>query len=268
MTPIKLAAAVTPLPLKRWARRLLGPVARRLDHKRKARPFSEYIEFKETLRAAKAAGLSVGEYVERKHVVGARTALDQTIDGLAALGLFDGPMERVCEIGPGSGRYLARIMARCEPRLYEIYETSREWKTWLVEQYGVAARTCDGRTLAQTESGSVSLVHAHKVFPGLPFLTTVSYFGEMARVVRDGGWVVFDIMTEACLRREDLDAWFNADPWQWAWSPHMIPRDYAVNLFAERGVVLVGSFHVPLFPAITECMVFRKTASRPDRIVP
>jgi hypothetical protein len=241
---------------------MLSPVLRRLGYKRKPRPFSEFITFKETLKAAQKAGVSVGEYIERKHLTGTRSALDQTMEGLAALGLFNSSMERICELGPGSGRYLDKTIARCHPRLYEIYETSREWRSWLVEQYGVVARSCDSRTLAETESGSVDLVMAHKVFPGLPFLMTASYFREMARVVRDGGWVVFDIMSEACFSPEYLDAWFSVDPWEWAWSPQMISRNYTVETFAQRGVLLVGSFQVPLFPAITECMVFRKGPSR------
>jgi hypothetical protein len=246
--------------MKHLAQRILDPVARRLGYKPRARPFSEFIEFKKTLKEAKTANLSVGELIERRHAEGPRTALDETMDGLASLGLFKCPIERVCEIGPGSGRYLERIIKRMQPRSYEIYETSAEWRQWLVEQHGVTAKTCDGRTLSETESNSVDLIHAHKVFPGLPFLCTVSYFQEMTRVVSDGGWVAFDIMTEGCFSREHLQAWFDEKPWEWAWSPQMVAKSYAVDLFAQRGISFVGSFQVPLFPAITECMVFRKAA--------
>ncbi len=245
----------------RSARGMWNSALRRLRPQQKPRPFSEFISFTETLKAAKAAGVSVGEYIERKHSTGSQTALDQTLDGLAAVGLFNNPIARICELGPGSGRYLERVITRCQPGVYEIYETSSEWRNWLVERYGVIARRCDGKTLAETESESVDLIHGHKIFPGLPFLTTASYFGEMARVVRDDGWVVFDIMTEACFSPEYLAAWFGEDPWEWAWSPHLVARDYAVGMFAQRGVRLVGSFRVSLFPAVTECMVFRKAAS-------
>jgi SAM-dependent methyltransferase len=237
---------------------MLSPVLKALGRMRKSRPFSEFMPFKETLAAAKAAGLSVGEYIERRHLTGSQSARDETIDGMASFGVFTSPIERVCEIGPGSGRYLERTIARCHPRTYEIYETSSEWRNWLIEQYGVIARSCDGRNLAETESGSVDLVHAHKVFSGLPFLVNAYYFREMARVVRDGGWVVFDLMTESCFTKELLDAWFAADPWEWEWSPHMVARDYALNTFTTRGFSLVGSFQVPNFPAVTECIVFRK----------
>lgn len=244
--------------MKRIARGVSERIARRFRRERPPRPFSEFISFRETLAAAKAAGMSVGQYIEGRHSMGHVSSLDQTIEGLGESGLFNEPIDRICEIGPGSGRYLERIRGQLRPRRYEIYETSQEWRGWLVAQYGVTSRACDGRTLAETDSASVGLVHAHKVFSGLPFLTTVSYLREMARVVCDGGWVVFDILTEACLSGSHLDAWFKAAPWNWAWSPHITPRDYVVGFFAARGIVRVASFQVPLFPAVTECMVFRK----------
>ena len=241
---------------------MINSVLQRLGHKPKRRPFSEFIAFKETVKAAKAAGLSVGDYIERKHITGARTPTDLTIDGMASLGVFENPIDRVCEIGPGSGRYLERTKNRCRAEHYEVYETSAEWRDWLVVQHGIIPRKCNGVTLSQTESDSVALVQAHKLFPGLPFLITVSYLQEMARIAKDGGWVVFDIMTEACFTSEYLNAWFDAKPWDWDWAPHLVARDFTVKLFQDRGFSLVGSFKVPLFPAVTECMAFRKVAAQ------
>ncbi len=242
----------------RLTRDTLQRLRRRVGRQRKHRGYAEFLDLKETLKGAAAAGLSVAEFVERRHPTGTRTALDQTIENLGALGLFNAPLEYVCEIGPGSGRYLEKIKARLAPRRYEIYETSSEWRDWLIEQYGVTARACDGRTLSETDSGVVDFVHAHKVFVGLPALITVSYLREMARIVRSGGWIAFDIMTETCFTGEALEAWLKAKPWDWSWSPVMIGRDYVINLFAEYGIALQGSFVVPLHPSVTECMVFRK----------
>lgn len=231
---------------------------RKMGYRPQHRPFSEFISFKETLKAAKAAGVSVSQYIERRHMTGPHSALDQTIDGMTNLGVFAGHIDHVCEVGPGSGRYLERIKELCRPAEYEIYETSSEWRQWLIERYGVIARSCNGRTLGSTASGSVDLVQAHKVFPGLPFLVSTSYFSEMARVVRPGGWVVFDVMTEACFAPAYRQQWFDVNPWEWDWSPHLISRDYASGVMSESGVDLVGSFLVPLHPAVTECLVFRK----------
>jgi SAM-dependent methyltransferase len=237
---------------------MLTRVLRHFGFEQKHRPFSDFLVFKSTLKAAKEAGLSVGDYIERKHLKGSRTALEITMEGMASLGVFNGEIRRVCEIGPGSGRYLEKIISRCHPAQFEIYETSEEWKTWLLEQHQLVARCCDGRNLADTESGSVDLVQAHKLLPGLPTLLSISYMQEMARIAGPGGWVIFDIMTEDCFEGDNLHAWVNANPWDWDWSPHIIPRDYSIRLFANRGLSFIGSFKVPLHPSVTECFVFRR----------
>jgi phospholipid N-methyltransferase len=237
---------------------LLENVLRPLGFERKARPFSDFIAFQETQRGAKEAGLPVGDFIERKHLAGDKVPSEQTMDGMAALGVFNEKIERVCELGPGSGRYLEKTRTRCNPASYEIYETSQEWRNWLVEKYGVTARESNGRSLSQTDSASVDLVQAHKLFPGLPLLVTLAYFREMARVVRAGGWIVFDVMTEKCFDAANLQAWFDSDPWEWDWSPRMCACQYTLDTFAQLGISFMGSFQVPLYPAITECFVFRK----------
>ena len=62
---------------------MLTALLRRMGYERKARPFAQFLSFKETIKAAKAAGLSVGEYLERRHMTGSRTARDLTMDGMA-----------------------------------------------------------------------------------------------------------------------------------------------------------------------------------------
>src|SRR5579862_1172014 len=246
---------------------MLNRVLRRFGHKPKARPFSQFVSFKKTLAAAAAAGLSVSDYIENRHKVGPRTALEITIDSLETLGVFGERIHKVCEIGPGSGRYMEKVIERSHPEHYEIYETSTEWRGWLVEKYGVVSRSCNGHKLSETEDGSMDLVQAHKVFPGLRFLLVASYLREMARVARDGGWIVFDIMTEACFSDQHLDEWFAVDPWHWDWTPGMVGRDFAIKVFADRGVSFVGSFQVAQYPAITECMVFRKNSKSATGLV-
>lgn len=243
---------------KVWIGGLLEKVLRPVGFERKARPFSEFITFNETQSAAKAAGLSVGDFIERRYLADGKTPSEQTMSGMEALGVFSGEIERVCELGPGSGRYLEKTISRCKPRSYEIYETSHEWRNWVVEKYGVTAKLSDWRSLADTEAATVDLVQAHKVFPGLPVLTTLSYFREMARVARGGGWIVFDVMTEKCFDPVNLQAWFDVKPWEWDWSPRMLAIQYVVDMFSGLDAKFVGSFLVPLYPGVSECMVFRK----------
>lgn len=241
---------------------MFSSVLRHFGYYQEPRPLTEFIAFKETFESAKNAGLSVGDYIDSKQFSGPRSPTDQTIDAMAAVGVFDGRPQRICEIGPGSGRYLERTIAKCQPPYYEVYETAAEWRDWLVARYGVIARKCDGRTLAATESASMALVQSHKLFPALPLLNTVSYLQEMARVVQDDGWVVFDIITEACFGPHHVKAWLDANPWHWPWAPHLITKDFTLKFFADRGIDFVDSFPVPLYPAITECMVFHKKSSQ------
>lgn len=61
-----------------------------------------FLPFKATLGGAKAAGISVSDYIDAKHNVPGAT--QATFDQMPALGVFQRPIDRVCEIGPGSGR--------------------------------------------------------------------------------------------------------------------------------------------------------------------
>ncbi len=93
------------------------------------------------------------------------------------------------------------------PRCYEIYETAKDWLPHLSQLPNIVVRDCDGHTLSQTRDASVDLVHAHKVFVYLEFYATAGYLKEMARVVRPGGTVAFDIVTEGCLDDETVGTW-------------------------------------------------------------
>jgi hypothetical protein len=239
---------------------MLDAVRQYLGYRPNALAVSEFLPLKETLNAARAAGLPLADYIEQKygHHTGGPSPTDQTIQGMASFGVFDSPAQNVCEIGPGSGRYLERTIARAHPAHYEIYETDIEWRKWLVEQYQVTAKKCDGHTLSETDSASVALVQAHKVFPVTPFFVTVSYLREIVRVVRPGGWVVFDIITESCLTPPRIQSWFDADVFAWSWSPQLVSRDFAIKLLSDYSISLVGNFFVPLYPGVTECLIFRK----------
>src|ERR687895_2849819 len=68
------------------------------------RPFTEYLDFQQTLAGAERAGRSVGDFIDETYNQPGTT--QRTIDNLAALGIFSEPIERVCEIGAGSGRYV------------------------------------------------------------------------------------------------------------------------------------------------------------------
>ena len=211
-----------------------------------------YQPFRRTLREARKAGLAVGDYLDQKfHVPGATQG---TIDRMVQLGILSPRVRTVCEIGPGSGRYLEKVARVCTPSTYEIYEPDREWCEWLRRSYRVVARQADGTTLGETPTGSVDLAHAHKVLVYLPFVVTCHYFEEMIRVARKGGWIVFDIVSEACMPEAILEKWIASG----VYYPCIMPRDYVIALFARRKCSLRTSFFAPMMPGQSEYLVFVK----------
>jgi hypothetical protein len=227
---------------------------------RQPRPFADfrdYIPLEPTLAAARASGMSVGDYIDWKHNRPGTT--QETIDRLHDLGALRPGMRRLCEIGPGSGRYLERTIALCKPERVEIYETATPWRQYLLERYGVIAHEADGESLSQTSSASVDAVMAHKVFSGTPLLVLCRYLAEMARVVVPGGKVIFDVVTEMCMTPSVLTRWLSAGA-DYQFYPSLTPKPFVVDLLARRGLDLDGGFIAPMEPGLTECMVFTRRA--------
>ena len=222
------------------------------------RRHQDFIPHRDTLLAAEKAGLSLGDYIDNSFNVPGATQL--TIDKMTEMGVFDQKIETVCEIGPGSGRYLEKTKSLCHPESYEIYETAVEWRDWLAKKYQVTAHKADGVSLAQTPSGSIDLVHSHKVFTGLRFVTILGYFREMIRVTRDGGRIVFDVMTEDCFDDcfddKAVENWL--DPAA-SWANCMFSKRFITNFFTTRGLGFEGSFLIPMKPGITQYFVFNKS---------
>lgn len=220
---------------------------------RKDKEFQDYIPLKKTLADANDAGMSLGDYIDMHFNVPGTT--QETIDKMAELGVFSGKMDRVCEIGPGSGRYLAKVFDLCKPAYYEIYETSKDWREWLVDKYKVIAQKTDGISLSSTLTGTLDLVHTHKVLYGNPIITICRYFEEMARVVKDGGYIVFDLITEDCLTDELLERWIKSGVDH---AHSMTSKQFTIDFFTRRGFCYLGGFIVPLAPGVTEYFVFKK----------
>jgi len=222
------------------------------------RPFEEfrdYIPFAETVAGAKSQGLSVGDYIDKTY--GRAGATQETVERLQALGAVHGGVKRVCEIGPGSGRYLERVKRACRPDHYEIYETAVQWRDHLVREYSVVAQPTDGSSLSATPDRSMDLVHAQKVFAGLPFMVAQRYFREMARVVAPGGKIAFDTPTERCMDEAVVERWL-ASKAIYDTYPSVIPRQCVLDLFASRGFVLDEAFLISMEPGTSEYFVFTR----------
>jgi Methyltransferase domain len=216
---------------------------------------ANFIPFDRTMAAAGKAGMLVGDYVDSV-MNGVPGSSQSTIDKLASLGVFSEPMHTIVEIGPGTGRYLGKTLKAGHPERYEIYETAGPCSSYLVKEYDVVLQRTDGFSLSETADDSADLVHAHKVFSGVPFMVTCCYWHEMARVVRPGGWVAFDVLTERCLQGPAMHTWAASGIRNGAF-PAVVPREVAVGFFAEKGFRLTGSFILPMPPGSTELLVFR-----------
>lgn len=225
-----------------------------------------YLPLEATLKAAADAGLSVGDYIDTvmNKTPGATQA---TIDAMSRLGVFEQKGGTIVEIGPGSGRYLERVMRAAAPSRYEIYETAKPWAAHLVRTYGVVWQPTNGYTLDSTPAASVDLVHAHKVFNSINFMPACSLWQEMVRVTRPGGHCVFDIMTERCLSAEMISRWVASGIRAGSY-PAAMPRGPVVEFFEAARLTLIESFIGPLGPGTTEVFVFRKREQGPEAADP
>lgn len=235
---------------------LLSPFDVKLARRYNWEDQRQYLPFKKTIAEAKKSGLSLGDYIDMTYDVPGSS--QKTIEEMEARGVFTDQILRVCEIGPGSGRYLEKLINICHPAHYEIYETAAHWGEYLANKFHVLYQKTDGMSLAATPSNSVDLVHAHKVFPATRFLTTISYYNEMARVVREGGKVVFDIVTEECMKMDIIIKWLSRGAASWPF-PNIMPKQFTLSIFQQKGLRYLGGFHATLEPGITEYLIFAKT---------
>jgi SAM-dependent methyltransferase len=145
---------------------------------------------------------------------------------------------------------------RLSPQEYEIYETAQDWLPYLRTLPRVVVRPCDGSSLSATATGSVDLVQAHKVFVYLEFWTVAAYLAEMARVVRPGGVVAFDVITEACLQEDVVAKWRGEHS---IFRP--LPRQWVIDYMERRGPRFLDSRPVPLPFGQSQLLVFKAIAS-------
>lgn len=220
---------------------------------------STFIPFEQTMAEAEKSGLPLGDYIDaRQGIAGATQA---TINEMKNLGVFEQPRNAILEIGPGSGRYLEKTLRECSPERYEVYETAPEWAAYLTKNYPVVSQPTDGTSLRATPAASIDLVHAHKVFSTVTFATSAGYWCEMDRVIKPGGYIVFDVMTERCLPPAAIETWAGRGIPSHSSYPAAMPSEAVTGFFTARGFKLIGSFLSPMPPGQTEVLVFRKSVA-------
>ena len=215
---------------------------------------SPFLPARHIVRQADRAGKSVGDFLDSYSAEPGATA--DTVDAMLELSGLS-TAERVCEIGPGSGRYTTRILSALRPDVYEVYETAPDWIRYLRREVpDLTFQPTDGHTLAATTSGSVDLVHTHKLLSYIPFVTALGYIDEMARVVRPGGTVAFDLITDDCLDDATTKVWLTEPDRMTIYS--VTPRAWLEAFLAQRDLALTGSRFVPLSGGRTELLTFRR----------
>ncbi len=210
-----------------------------------------FVSARQTIVGARREGLAVRDYIDKHNAQPGATAA--AVEAMLRLAELD-QADTVCEIGPGTGRYAELVISALHPAVYEMYETAADWLPHLRKLPAARIMPADGRTLSQTKPESVDLVHANKVFVYLPLVSTIRYLEEMARVVRPGGVMAFDIVTEDCMDEAVIKTWVANNSVIYS----MIPKQWTIDLLDRHGLLFLGSSFSPLSDGRTELLVFRK----------
>ncbi|GAK55291.1 hypothetical protein U27_02123 [Candidatus Vecturithrix granuli] len=212
-----------------------------------------YIDADETVKTAQTKGQCVRDYVETIWDQKGRT--QQIVKEMKNAGSLI-PCHRVCEIGPGTGRYLELIIQQVQPAQYDIYEIADDWAAWLERTYSpvVVRQPTDGHTLQHTPNECCGLVHAHGVFVCLPLVYAFEYFRDMIRVCHYGGYVVFDFYPESAIDNHAIEMWLASHRYY----PVILPRVAVIDYFSKHNFVLIHEFSTKHGHSFSHYVIFRK----------
>ena len=237
----------------RTINRLLAPAGIKIVRVTSPTIGGQPISDEQAIAEAQRRGISAGLYLEE--LFGKIGRAQKIIDRMKTVGALSEDLSVVCEIGPGSGLYIEKVLGIASPDRYEIYEIARNRAKFLAREHPVISQPTDGCTLTHTPSATVQLVHAHGVFVALQFLTSYSYFKEIVRVTAPEGYAVFDIISEDCLDEDTVDLWLNSN----LRYPSFLSKKYVIDFFNQHGFHLVDDFKLPLLVQGDSCyLVFKR----------
>ena len=211
-----------------------------------------YISANDTVKEAKKLGLSVCDYVERQWDQVGET--EKVIDTMEKFGVFENANPIICEIGAGTGRYIEKVIAKCNPQKYESYETADDWAEWLQKEYNIISHKSDGFSMQNSEDSSIDIIHAHGVFVYIPFFDSLRYFKEIDRVTKKNSYIIFDCITDDCLYNKWLNNWLDS---KYSY-PRLLPEKYILDFFPDDNYKLIGNFFTPYGQGKSKYFVFKK----------
>jgi SAM-dependent methyltransferase len=211
-----------------------------------------YISASATITGASHAGLSICDFVEKEW--GEKGTTQRVIENMETYGFFNYSNPNILEIGPGTGKFLDKVLKKTIPNTYEIYETALDWNDYLKKTYPIVSHMADGISLKETNDASIDLLQAHGVFVYLPFLISYRYFLEIFRVMKKDGLVIFDIICEECLDESSVDKWLISEHNY----PCFLSKNYVIDIFKKHDFSLKGTFLTRYGPGSSLYLVFKR----------
>jgi SAM-dependent methyltransferase len=143
------------------------------------------------LQAATMAGMDVNDYEEQR--LGWRLP-QPTLDDVVFPYLT--PESKVCEIGPGTGRWSRHLASKVPNGELHLVDPS-PWMVRFLNHYfhsspHVRAHVNDGQSLPFAQSAWLDLVFSANTFVELKLGIIYLYLRDFARVLKRGGYVVTD----------------------------------------------------------------------------
>ena len=142
-------------------------------------------------------------------------------------------------------------------RLSQTHPEIIRYRSNLASNKPIEVSVADEQSLNQTDDASSDLVHAYGVFVYLPFLVSCSYFREIFRVTKRGGFVAFDVISEECMTHDIIDKWLGSV----IRDPCVLPKQYLTAMFKDAGFSLIKTFTWPYREGISEYFVFQRVNS-------
>lgn len=225
-----------------------------------SRPSSKefrWLDIENLERKAKENNISVADYYEKinNQEGNSKKIIDTIFNSIPEPKKTD----QILEIGPGTGRFLAKTLKYILPEHYQIFELDKKLAEYLVNEYTVV----DNRTYEQPskfnldkiKDNSIDYLFAHGVFnSAVDFYGFIHYFSDMSRVLKNGGFMAFNIISEDCLKREQFESWKNSD----STYIKFISNSFINQLNAQFDLQEINNFIAPYGPAVSKYVILQK----------